>query len=439
MADPRSQRTARERAADRARLVDIAAQITDLQCSLQALRAEKKLLEAEQETLQDRLDAYTYPVLTLPPEVMSEIFVHFLPVYPERAPQKGLLSPITLGQICRLWRQIAFSTPSLWRTFKLFLRPGGSVQRYEADHTHTETSLQRSGSCPLSVEVEHAQYNTPSVLHLVLAHRTRWEHLKLFVSVRNLPVIIGPFPLLRTLTTTVWVGGLHDETYRPATFHSAPLLRRVAIDNYKNIFLSMLPWSQLTVLVIKSIDINPCVHVLALAPNLVYCDFTFFRLGEGETARQVTLARLKDLKLRGPDQLWDHTPILNPLGVLALPAFQRLHIDEASLLPDPIAALQSLLSHWGSSPRDIRIGFPSQPFAMYPAALPAIMFSYTRHRPLAIRFLEWQPTTLVGLEAANIDEEGDWDETPLIESEESTSDSGRELDAREGGTDSDLE
>ncbi|KAJ7716300.1 hypothetical protein B0H16DRAFT_1801660 [Mycena metata] len=427
MAEPRNQRTARERAADRARIVDIAAQITDLECSLQALRAEKKLLEAEQETLQDRLDAYTYPVLTLPPEVMSEIFVHFLPVYPERAPQKGLLSPITLGQICRLWRQIAFSTPSLWRTFKLSYAPGA---RCNATKLTTPTPKLLSNAPALVGSPSRWSMHT---------HRTRWEHLKLFVSVRNLPVIIGPFPLLRTLTTTVWVDGLHDETYRPATFHSAPLLRRVAIDNYKDIFLSMLPWSQLTVLVIKSIDINPCVHVLALAPNLVYCDLTCFRLGEGETPRQVTLARLKHLKLRGPDQLWDHTPILNPLGVLALPALQRLHIDEASLLPGPIAALQSLLSLWGSSPRDIGIGFPSQPFAMYPAALPKIVFSYTRHRSLAIRFLEWQPTTLVGLEAANIDEEGDWDETPLIESEESTSDSGRELDAQEGGTDSDSE
>ncbi|KAJ7716301.1 hypothetical protein B0H16DRAFT_1262513, partial [Mycena metata] len=54
--------------------------------------------------------------LTLPPEVVAGIFV---PVDPKRAPQKGLLAPITLGQICRIWRQIAFSAPSLWRTFEI--------------------------------------------------------------------------------------------------------------------------------------------------------------------------------------------------------------------------------------------------------------------------------------------------------------------------------
>ncbi|KAJ7720928.1 hypothetical protein B0H16DRAFT_1792211 [Mycena metata] len=260
MADPRAARE--RRTADRERIADLAARIIDLE-------AEKHLLEAEQETLQERLDAYTYPVLTLPPEVVSEMFVHFLPVYPKRAPQKGLLSPITLCQICRLWREIAFSTPSLWRTVTIFLRPGGSVQNYDVDHAHIEASLQRSGSCPLSVQLEYTQSDTSSLIQLIIAHRTRWEHLKLFVSARNLPAIIGPFPLLRTLTTSVWIPRPHDETYRPPTFHTAPLLRRVAIDHYKDIFLSMFPWAQLTVLVIKIIGINPCIRVLTLALSKV--------------------------------------------------------------------------------------------------------------------------------------------------------------------------
>ncbi|KAJ7694495.1 hypothetical protein B0H16DRAFT_1904269 [Mycena metata] len=418
--------------------------------SIARASVEKKLLKAEQETLQEHLDAYTYPVLTLPPEIVSEIFVRFLPVYPERAPQKGLLSPITLGQICRLWREMAFSTPRLWRTFTIFLRLGDSVQNYDADHPRIETSLQRSGSCPLSVQLEYMRSDTSSLFRLIIAHRARWEHLKLFVSVRNLPAIIGPFPLLCTLTTNVWVPRAHDETYRPPTFHTAPLLRRVAISNYKDIFLGMLPWSQLTVLVIKSIEINPCIRVLTLAPLLVYCDLTFSRHGEGDTENNmpshIGLAHMKHLKLRGPRQL------LNPLSVLTLPALQRLHVDEASLQPDPIATLRFLLSRWGSSPQEIRIGLPALRVHLYSTALPSIVFSSTRRPPLPIRFLEPQPTTLVGLEAMNIDEEGDWDEvssseseesdssdsgeeSTLDSSEESTSESGEESDTQEGDTD----
>ncbi|KAJ7704514.1 hypothetical protein B0H17DRAFT_1126834 [Mycena rosella] len=94
--------TARERAADRARVERIEAQIQELQHALGALQQEKDLL-------QDRLGAYTYPVLTLPNEMVSEIFLHFLPTCP---PIISLHSPSLLGRICRKWRDIALSTPA---------------------------------------------------------------------------------------------------------------------------------------------------------------------------------------------------------------------------------------------------------------------------------------------------------------------------------------
>ncbi|KAJ7741114.1 hypothetical protein B0H16DRAFT_1378380, partial [Mycena metata] len=65
-------------------------------------------------------DASTYPVLTLPAKLVSEIFIHFLPAYPKRPPIKGVLSPFTLGQICRTWRDIALSMPRLWRAVEMF-------------------------------------------------------------------------------------------------------------------------------------------------------------------------------------------------------------------------------------------------------------------------------------------------------------------------------
>jgi hypothetical protein len=61
--------------ADRTRVADIEAQILDLERSLSTLRNEKALV-------QERLDAYKYPVLTLPNEIISEIFIHFLPTNP---------------------------------------------------------------------------------------------------------------------------------------------------------------------------------------------------------------------------------------------------------------------------------------------------------------------------------------------------------------------
>ncbi|KAJ7711517.1 hypothetical protein B0H16DRAFT_1816728, partial [Mycena metata] len=336
--------------------------------------------------------------LTLPPEIVSEIFVRFLPVYPKRAPHTGLLSPITLGQICRLWREIAFSTPKLWRTFKFVLLARDSKRSDQADQVRVEAARRRSRSCPLSLELRYYRLETTPLFETIMAHRARWQHLRLFIHVANLAAIDGPFPLLRSLTTSVLVPTTDDARRRSTAFRASPLLHRVAIAQYQDVFHDMLPWSQLTVLLIQSIQIKQCMTILALAPLLVYCDVTFSQHEEGvdtehDMPSHIALAHIKHFKLRGPRQL------LNPFSVLSLPALQRLHIDEASLLPDPIAALQSFLSHWGSSPQEIRIGFPSQVPIDYAAALPAVVFSSTQRQPLS-RLLYPRPDP----EAANIDE-----------------------------------
>ncbi|KAJ7728040.1 hypothetical protein B0H14DRAFT_2237452, partial [Mycena olivaceomarginata] len=83
------------------------AQIRDLERSLSVLRSDKVLV-------QEILDSYKYPVLTLPTEMVGEFFIHFLPIYPTCPPLTGVLSPIILTQICRGWREIALASPALW-------------------------------------------------------------------------------------------------------------------------------------------------------------------------------------------------------------------------------------------------------------------------------------------------------------------------------------
>ncbi|KAJ7178166.1 hypothetical protein C8R46DRAFT_1076023 [Mycena filopes] len=421
------QQTPAERAVDRERLADIAARLLDLERSLRTLSAEKELLETEEDLLQDRLDAYTYPVLTLPPEVVSEIFVHCLPVYPRRAPDNGLYSPVALTHICRLWRRIALSTPSLWRTFKIILRTNDSGRADDANQVRVAEWLRRSGSCALSVELEYLRREPPLIFQTIMAHRHRWQHLKLFPSMPNFPAIIGPFPLLRTLTLTTWLLTPEHAMYRSPAFRYAPLLRRVAIDSYEEVFRDMLPWSQLTVLVIHDIEGKQCLAILALAPRLVYCDLAIGSVGEGDAPSHALLDQLKTLKIRSSIYS-SHSTVLSALA-LQLPALRRLHIDEMYLMPDRVVALRALLMRWNCTPQEIRIARPQQPLHAYSEALPSILISST-HRPrVTIRFLDPQPTTIVGLEAANILED-EWDsgsennsDSDLDEEEDSDTDS----------------
>ncbi|KAJ6478068.1 hypothetical protein C8R47DRAFT_1323142 [Mycena vitilis] len=139
--------------ADRARVAELAAAIPMLERSLSALRDEKTRLQA-------RLDAVKYPVLTLPNEIVSEIFFHFLPVYPLCPPFVGTLSPTTLTHICRRWREIALAASVLWSALSFSGRklPEHVGPRCEPTLLRelriSEIRMRRSMSRPLSIAID---------------------------------------------------------------------------------------------------------------------------------------------------------------------------------------------------------------------------------------------------------------------------------------------
>ncbi|KAJ7720010.1 hypothetical protein B0H16DRAFT_1739040 [Mycena metata] len=131
-------------AADQTRLEEIEAKVLDLQRSIGIPRAEEKLKK--------RLNSRYYPVLTLPNELVSEIFLHFLPEYPRCPPLWGRLSPMTLTQICRQWREIAISTPRLWRaiSFNPHLDRKNTLTLFADSMQHSDITLVRLESLVLN-------------------------------------------------------------------------------------------------------------------------------------------------------------------------------------------------------------------------------------------------------------------------------------------------
>ncbi|KAJ7621538.1 hypothetical protein DFH06DRAFT_1009929, partial [Mycena polygramma] len=65
-----------------------------------------------QRQLEAALKTATYPrISTLPPETMSQIFSHCIPPL---ASSECSAPPMLLLHVCRKWRVIAATTPSLW-------------------------------------------------------------------------------------------------------------------------------------------------------------------------------------------------------------------------------------------------------------------------------------------------------------------------------------
>ncbi|KAJ7693884.1 hypothetical protein B0H17DRAFT_840283, partial [Mycena rosella] len=71
-------------------------------------------LQTQLQNVQHQLDAIVYPVLTLPPEITSEIFVHCLPDRRKWDVVNPKEAPLLLMHVCSAWRNITISTPALW-------------------------------------------------------------------------------------------------------------------------------------------------------------------------------------------------------------------------------------------------------------------------------------------------------------------------------------
>ncbi|KAJ7655841.1 hypothetical protein DFH06DRAFT_1201010 [Mycena polygramma] len=335
--------------ADRAHVAHIEAQILALEHSLLALRIEKALA-------QQRLDAYKYPVLTLPSEIVSETFTHFLPVYPLCPPLTGDLSPILLTHICRTWREIALATPTLWRAITL------SLNDLPIEFLPLISDiLRRSGCCPLSIDLdeytdgyeygEDDEVNTRTAMEVfetAISHSARWEFLKAHILYPHFPPNDCPMPLLRQLELTFKSDADRDSEI--ISFGVMPLLRTVILTDPAPSGMVRLPWAQLTSLTLNEVLPDECFLVLQQTTNIVCCELKVFFYGTRRSNRDIALPRLKSLVL-------DHRRKAEPvfLSCFIVPALRKLQISEQFLLPDPIHSLASFITKTGCKLQELHI------------------------------------------------------------------------------------
>ncbi|KAJ7451056.1 hypothetical protein FB451DRAFT_1051838 [Mycena latifolia] len=61
-------------------------------------------------------------IRSLPRELLAEIFVHHSCIFPGH--RDCIAAPLTVSQVCVLWRGIAHTTPALWVRFPLYYSAG---------------------------------------------------------------------------------------------------------------------------------------------------------------------------------------------------------------------------------------------------------------------------------------------------------------------------
>ncbi|KAJ7623941.1 hypothetical protein DFH06DRAFT_1481780 [Mycena polygramma] len=339
--------------ADRARVAELQTRILALERTLSELRLE-------QSKLHGRLDAYKYPVLALPNkinEIVSEIFMHFLPSYPAFPQLIGAFSPTLLTQICRRWRNIAASTPQLWSAISF-------DDEGERDGDIFELWLKRSRHCPLSI----GDSSSPRPLGVP----------KIDINPPDIPDIFdGPMPLLRRLDLGVEhilfptaAGPVDFTRYDMLLLHTLVLGGHAAL---RTIF----PWTQLTSLTFPIAHPSKCVPILAQTRNLVHCELRVggFRPGNRGPQQDIRLPCLEFLTFnhRFGDPVTDFLLTLR----VVVPAFRNLEIPESYLAPDPLGSLMAFVSKSGCRLEELHLtGQIVVPENSYGQAFPSLRISF---------------------------------------------------------------
>ncbi|KAJ6464450.1 hypothetical protein C8R45DRAFT_499934 [Mycena sanguinolenta] len=328
---------------DRARMAVLAAQILDLENS-----ESVSALHLEQAQVQSRLDSYKYPVLTLPNEIVAEIFFHIPPPYPAVPSPSEIRSLTSLACICRRWRGIATSMSSLWRAINLSNNGIPSKQRM---HIY-KLWLNRSRSRPLSIEFDAGEYEfaaVSKVMRLIAPHRSRWERLKLAILIIDIHFVEGGMPLLQHLDLVV-TGAF---SVKSISFGELPLLRSVVLNGiaFKHAKLG-LPWAQLTSLDLRGLEIEKCTPILSQTSTLVHCE-----LGLVCTCpvipSTVTVPCLESLVLKVSGHRYPHD--CQYLKFFITPTLRRLTIPEPFLGKDPVLCLKDFILKSAAQLQEVRI------------------------------------------------------------------------------------
>ncbi|KAJ7784164.1 hypothetical protein B0H16DRAFT_1491532 [Mycena metata] len=260
--------------------------LAEIDTSIVELRSRLKTVEDDRRSIQQQLDDITYPILTLPAEITSEIFLQCLPgnesVF-HRTLWKPYPAPISLLHICREWRFIAIATPRLWTFLQLnlpdlpdrFLK----TERYKE---FLSEWLARVCGRPLSLELatldyfpnpgEPARLLVTHTLHSLASH-IRTLHLSIYPD--HYPPIPLDFPLLRELLLGYTTDSEEEFNVENSiqTFSAAPQLRDIYMFCKAAPSFFAMPWHQLTVFKGEEVSSRECATVLGLAPSLVQCTF----------------------------------------------------------------------------------------------------------------------------------------------------------------------
>lgn len=278
---------------------------------------------------------HPHAIFILPPELLGTIFTtvchaDFHKFHSDKN-RHNKTTAFTLGQICREWRDIVWSTPAIWSYVFLCL----SLTRYDAQIKLLEGWLNRSGICPLSLnfvfqnEEDWSNKEPPiELISLLSSSSYRWRLINVVIPegwYQALNEIKHNIPILADVSTQpLWSDcGLPPSRRKRFTlFKYAPVLKNIHLNGY---YLSdvSIPWGQLRHVTLQHVYLDECFFGLSKSPDMTMCRiYTILKNDVGRVVieSKIRLSLLEEMVFfsslwEDTERLFSHltTPLLHTL------------------------------------------------------------------------------------------------------------------------------
>ena len=298
----------------------------------------------------------------LPMDVTSTIFEFCLPDFTDHHflphTKEDISIPLSLGAICSYWREIAWSTPSLWSSL---------LVRVTSKHIVTGIArewLARSGQLPLSIRIYAAEMHNHGIISaladIINQYSTRWSDLDLYIHSyfwKYFHVTDNHAPILKSIrfhTFSTLGSRLMNLNFQL----TCPRLERAFFSN----FPLNIQCDNLTHLTVESIPTIDSFLILRKTPRLVFCKISGFChriVGEYHIGPPV-LTSLRSLRLGMMNRSFAED-FLNNLIAPHLEEFSLApHLDEFNLPSYFIPSMEVVASFLRRSACSLRsFSFPS--------------------------------------------------------------------------------
>lgn len=289
------------------------------------------------------------PMNNLPAELLIQIFIYLCgrpAALTNGYDAPSFSTPLFLGKICRHWRDIAWSIPSLWEYIDLVL----PTTKQSAFAELLADWIERSQRLPLTIIfrrdeskaslVRNWGVQTLPLFHLISNEWHRWESIDLFIPHRFCISRINLWCKQFDLLHTAIIRGIAGPTELPDSFlQDAPFLAELTID-MSRLQPPTSPYLQLTQFKASAISLDDVIDILVNAPN-IHSLFLADINSPATRPKPILLENLKSLHILNLRSIHEF------LDNIQTPSLRRLHIDGCASIPLEVHTIHAFIQLHG--------------------------------------------------------------------------------------------